>query len=269
MSENLFQQVINKTILPDQFEKEIWELSKGVKRQGRIYKGSELDPLRLFRSRVFESEKLPVTHSEFSYPPIEWCKLGRANENGLPVFYASAGGPTTFVESRCQVGNIIVISEYRGTSELLVQEVGFSNSQNEKNEYEKIIHEIFIHPTNEYYDYSSKIAMHLMKGEQLHGITYPSIISNNQSQNVALKTQYADKFLSLIHCTAYRIKSVENPFKYDVEEINFGVNNNGSVQWKGRKKQWVIRENGGQLAMKANGWQWEAYDINNKLVDPE
>jgi hypothetical protein len=36
-----------------------------------------------------------------------------------------------------------------------------------------------------------------------------------------------------------------------------------------QKKQWAIKENGGQLTMKANGWQWEAYDINNKLVDPE
>ncbi|RYX87791.1 hypothetical protein EON73_00535 [bacterium] len=269
MSENLLQQVINKTISPGPFEKEIWVLSKGIERKGRIYNGSELDPIRLFRSRVFESEKLPTSQSEFSYPPIDLCKLGRANENKSPIFYASAGGPTTFVESRCKVGNIIVISEYRGTGPLLVQEVGFLNSQSEKNEYERTIHEIFTHPTNDYYEYSSKIAVHLISGNQLHGISYPSIISSNQSQNFALKIEYADNFLSLMHCTAYVIKSIEHTFKYDVEEVNFGVNNNGTIHWKGRKKRWTIKETGGQLAIRANGWQWEAYDINNKLVDPE
>jgi hypothetical protein len=39
----------------------------------------------------------------------------------------------------------------------------------------------------DYYEYSSKIAVHLMNGGQLHGITYPSIILSNQSQNLALK----------------------------------------------------------------------------------
>jgi hypothetical protein len=39
----------------------------------------------------------------------------------------------------------------------------------------------------DYYEYSSKIAVHLMSGYQLHGITYPSIILSNQSQNFALK----------------------------------------------------------------------------------
>jgi hypothetical protein len=121
----------------------------------------------------------------------------------------------------------------------------------------------------DYYEYSSKIAVHLMNGEQLHGITYPSIILSNQSQNFALKIECADKVLSLVHCTAYVIKSIEHPLKFDVEEYNFGVNNNGMIHWTSRKKQWSIKKNGGQLTIEANGWQWEAYDINNKLVDPE
>lgn len=269
MADNLLQQVINKTIPPDQFERNIWTLSKGIERKGRVYNGSELEPIRLFRSRVFESKELPTSQSEVSYPPIELCKLGRANENKSPIFYASAGGPTTFVESRCKVGDLIVISEYRGIDKLVVQEVGFQNSKSEKNEYEKIIHAIFTHPTHDYYEYSSKIASHLMRGDQLHGIIYPSIISGNQSENLALKTEYADNFLTLINCTAYRIKSIEDASKFNVEEVNFGVNNNGTIHWKGRKKQWTLKEKGLQLTMKANGWQWDAYDINQKLVDPE
>jgi hypothetical protein len=51
----------------------------------------------------------------------------------------------------------------------------------------------------DYYEYSSKIAVHLMNGEQLHGITYLSIILSNQIQNLALKIECADKVLSLVH----------------------------------------------------------------------
>lgn len=269
MLKNLFERTINKTISPDQFEKEIRALSVGIARDVKVYYGSKLDPIRLFRSRVFKSETLPTLLCEYSYPPIDSCNMGRANENKSPIFYASAGSPTTFVESRCKVGDIIVISEYRGKSELLVQEVGFSNSRNGNTDYERLMHEIFVHPTNDYYEYSSKIAKHLMGGELIHGITYPSIISNNQNQNVALKPQYVDKFLSLINCTAFKIKDISNSYEYDVDEINFGVNDNGVVNWTGRAKQWTIRETGDQLVMRSNGWDWEAYDRNNKLVDPE
>jgi hypothetical protein len=39
----------------------------------------------------------------------------------------------------------------------------------------------------DYYEYSSKIAVHLMNGNQLHGVTYLSIILIDQIQNLALK----------------------------------------------------------------------------------
>ena len=269
MSSDLLDQVLNGTISHDEFEKEIWILSTGVKRTGRSYNGTENNPIRIFRSRLFESEKLPIALNEYSYPPSEYCSIGRANENKVPVFYASAGGPTTFVESRCKVGDIIVVSEYRCHHKLVVQEIGFANNLNEASEYEQIIYEIFTYSGDKYYKYSSKLASHLMKGPELHGITYPSIISNNQSQNLALKADFADQFLTLINCTAYKIKNITDTFSYEVEQFNFGVNNHNSIIWKGRKKQWTIKENGAELQMKANGWQWDAYDINNKLVDPE
>lgn len=269
MAENLLDRVLKGIISPDQFEKEIWTISTGVKRTGRGYNGSKEDPIRLFRSRVFNSTDLPNTLNEYSYPPAKFCNLGRANEKNIPVFYASAGGPTTFIESRCKIGDIIVLSEYRCTNKLIVQKVGFSNKLGEESEFERTIHEIFTHLGDKYYEYSSKIASHLMRGDQLHGITYPSIISRNQSQNLAIKIDYADEFLSLMHCTAYKINSIKNQFKYDVEEFNFGVNEENSINWKGRKKRWELKEQDAELKWWANGWQWEAYDVNNKLVDPE
>lgn len=269
MSENLLDRVLKGTISPEKFEQEIWSLSTGIKRIGKAYNGSEKDPIRIFRSRLFESEELPVAPNEYSYPPAKYCNLGRANEKNEPVFYASAGGPTTFVESQCKVRDIIVVSEFRCLYKLIVQEVGFSNNLNEASEYEKIIHEIYTHTGDRYYKYSSKIAEHLMKGEQLHGITYPSIISKNQSQNLALKIGFADQFLTLIHCTAYRVEKITGPFSYEVKEFDFGINEKNSISWKGRKKQWILKEQGAEIQMRANGWQWEAYDINNQLIDPE
>lgn len=268
MPKKLLDLALKRKITPEEFEKNLRTISTGIERKGRNYKGTKVDPIRIFRSRLFETQKLPVALKEYSYRENEFCKLGRANEQHKSIFYASAGGPTTFVETRCNVGDIIVVSEFRCYRDLLLQEIGLLETENKPSEFEEMLHEIFTHPDEQFYTYSSKIAKHLMNGKDLHGIIYPSIISNNQSHNLAIKPDFVDKFLSHINCTAYKINKIKTKFSYDVDEIDFGINEQNSIIWKGRKKRWTIKENGASLKMKSNGWQWDAFDINNRLVDP-
>lgn len=196
-------------------------------------------------------------------------QIGRVNFANAPVFYACAGGPTTFVETRCDVGDIVVVSEFRCTTEMVVQEIGFTDDGQSITEYEAIMYELFMAPGSEYYEYSSSIASHLMGADFIHGLTYPSIASGSSSQNLALKTSFVDTALHFVNATAYRIKAITEPFKYQVDEVDFGTVNQGVVSWKGRKKTWRLTRQGQELRMVSNGWNWDAFDEDDALVDPE
>lgn len=259
----------SKSISPEDFEKKLWELSTEQERTARRYTGTSSEPIRVFRSRPFTTDALPTEAAEYSYPNPSICRMGRANVQNAPVFYASAGGPTTFVESRCAVGNIVVVSEFRCYAEMVVQEIGFAGNDQTATEYEILMHELFVAPGNEYHEYSSRIASHLMSGDFVHGITYPSVASGSRSQNLALKTSFVDTALHLVSTTAYKIKEITEPFRYEVDEIDFGTLDRGKVSWKGRKKKWSLTRKGQELRMVSNGWNWDAFDEHGNLVDPE
>ena len=129
----------SKSISPEDFEKKLWELSTGQERSARRYTGTSSEPIRVFRSRPFTADALPTEATEYSYPNPLICKSGRANVENVPVFYASAGGPTTFVESRCAAGNIVVVSEFRCYAEMVVQEIGLAGNDQAATEYEIIM----------------------------------------------------------------------------------------------------------------------------------
>lgn len=259
----------SKSISPEDFEKRLWEMSTGQERKGRRYIGTSEAPIRIFRARPFSADHLPTEASEYSYPDRSKCRLGRANFANSPVFYACAGGPTTFVEARCDVGDIVVVSEFRCFTEMVVQEIGFSDHGQSITEYEAIMRELFVAQGSKYYDYSSSIASHLMSGDFIHGLMYPSIASGTFSQNLALKTSFADINLHFVNATAYRIKAITDLFKYVVDEIDFGTVNQGFVSWKGRKKTWLLTRQGQELRMVSSGWSWDAFDEHGVLVDPE
>lgn len=162
-----------------------------------------------------------------------------------------------------------MVSEFRCYSEMFVQEIGFEVSSGGHFDYEDLIHELFVNRGNELYDYSSLIAAHLLGGEEIHGLTYPSIESRNSSQNLALKTSFVDSHFQLINVTAYRIMDVHEQFIYAVEEFDFGLPSDGAVVWKGRKKNWKLTSQGDSLKMVSNGWSWDAFAEDGTLVDPE
>jgi len=268
-SAGLLSLIRSKSISPEDFEKRLWEMSTGQERKGRRYIGTPQEPIRIFRARPFNTDHLPTEAREYSYPSPSICRLGRANFANAPVFYACAGGPTTFVEARCDVGDVVVVSEYRCLTEMVVQEIGFSADGQSNTEYEAIMRELFVAPSHVYYEYSSCIATHLMSGNYIHGLTYPSIASGNMSQNLALKTSFVDIALHFVNATAYRVKAVTEPFKYEVDEVDFGTVNQGLVSWKGRKKTWQLTRQGQMLRMVSNGWSWDAFNEDGVLVDPE
>jgi hypothetical protein len=261
----LHQQASERSTSPEEFEKELWRLSKGHRRRGRVY---EVGKVRIYRTRAWHGPGRPKSVADISYPPKHASRLNRANEEGEQVFYASAGLPPSFVESRLEQGQNVVCGEWRNTAKMTLQEVGLSEDLDPSG-IEKLYHDIFTSPDPGVYKYSARVAHHLMSGP-ISGLLYPSIAAQNKSQNLAVKADFVDTGLRLINASFFHIKDVKDRHQYETEELDFAIpDSKGNLEWKGRKKQWVQRKQGEELKMVLNGWTWDAYSPDGNLVDPE
>lgn len=253
------------TLEPEQLLNNLNRLSSGHRRPGLRITGQTRD---FFRTRTFNSDdKLPVATTDIAYPPQKSALLGRANRPEESIFYASIGMPTTLAESRAKKGDIIVSGRWKNIEELILQSVGFSG----KNlGLEGVYNGIFTSDNESMYKYSSIIAKHLMNGDQIHGISYPSIISGGRSQNVALKKSTVDTNMRLIYASAFRVKELYKNGSYRLEEIDFAIpDDSGKLIWTGRKHKWVLRKQGDELTVISNGWDWDAYLPDGTWVSPE
>lgn len=185
------------------------------------------------------------------------------------MFYASAGLPTTLVESNVHSGQYLIVTEWEVVSELILAPVGYLNFESNFNELESIYHHIFTHPGNEFYQYSSQVVKHLIGTGIIAGIIYPSIVVSNASENLAIKPSVVDSSLKLINATLYAIDNVTKEHEFQVRELDFATPlKNGLLEWKGRKGHWVISGKE-QLQFISNGWKWDAYKPDGTHVDPE
>jgi hypothetical protein len=264
--------VLDYSIHPDDFSKLLRELSDNVSRFGFRYFATSIDPVNFYRARVFNSiDQLPKKVSGFSYPPLEINSIGRANIQGESIFYASSDLPTTFVEMKDSIlkDTIVAVAEWRTVKEFRLQRIGYLDIKSNLHEkYENLLNKIYTFQGTEYYNYSAVIAKHLMSGDTIAGITYPCIITNDQCENFALKADYVNKHLHLVNITVYRVKDIKPNFDFKAEQIDFAVPIGDDLCYKGRPKMWVPKK-GGELQKIWNGWEWDAYDENGELVEPE
>lgn len=252
------------SISPNDFLKELGQLSTGHKRLARQY---SLGDVVLYRTRVFDQDIRPLKVAELSYPPVKFCKLQRASGIGEQVFYASAGMPTTLAESRVAASQFLIVSKWKNTRDLILQEVGLNTGSQE---IEQLYHNIFTSREEAIYPYSSKIANHLIGSDPIGGLLYPSIINQNQSHNVVLKKEFVDSGLRFVNAVFYNVNSISNDNKFEVDEVDFATSSDGiSVDWKGRKKEWPLKNQGDEVKMVSNGWDWEAYTVDGHYIEPE
>ena len=164
------------------------------------------------------------------------------------------------------------VGEWESTAKMALQQIGITLdgiTLNNENLVEHLLHKIFTSLRDELYQYSALVSSHLLSGDCVDGLLYPSIISQNQSHNIALKKDYVDKFLHLISVKAYKIIAISQNLQYEVEQTNFAVPlKNGDLEWKNRKHQWVIAENYGELSVNWNGWDYVAKNQYGQQVDP-
>ncbi len=176
----------------------------------------------LYRTRKCNK---PININEVSYPPVAYSKIGRANEEGQPVFYASVGKNVPFFELNPSIGDTIAVSYWKTKSTMLLNTVGYTadaldglgskrgvetvfpaniiKSVGEENELiNHFLASCFtakIHISeSEKYELSAAITRILLSGDIFSGIMYPTVKMFGNADNVALTRDFADKNLELL-----------------------------------------------------------------------
>jgi hypothetical protein len=86
---------------------------------------------RLYRG--VQWRKLPSTVDDLSYPPPEYVKkLGRANRERRPMFYASVGAFPVFFEIHAKQGDLIALSEWGVVEPLWMHNLGYHSDALER-----------------------------------------------------------------------------------------------------------------------------------------
>ncbi|MCB1114638.1 MAG: RES domain-containing protein [Chlamydiia bacterium] len=259
ISDNEIEAIKSGIMSQDTFREKFKMIFTGLKMEGWCFDAGAT----VFRGR----KTFPKKIDEMSFPQPHQTKLGRANIPGRPVFYACAGLPTTFNECRVQANETFYVSEWICDKPLTVVKIGFINHHFKP--IESLIFSIFTSKEELHYKYTSILSGFLLGNMSVSGILYPSIISGNQSQNLALKPEFVKANMRLINVVCYSILEVSPLMNYRVNEVNFAIpKSNGELEWKGRPKKWVICENGGVLNFSIEEGRYVARDYDNNICQP-
>lgn len=211
------ESIINGNSSPEEFIEILKEQSNGITRTGIMLS----EGTTVYRTRKYNEAILPELKSHISYPPIDITQLQRLSGNGQQLFYASTGYKTAFVECRPKKDEYIVLSEWMHRTPMILSQIGILSNKKYQ-ELEDFLVKIFSQKDNAYYKYTSKIATHLLSGDTINGLAYPSISSKYESHNLGIKTDYVDNDMTLTQAYLYKIIDVnETDEEFEVEEIAY------------------------------------------------
>lgn len=235
---------------------------------------------------------------DLSYPPEKYVKnLHRAGRPGKSLFYCSLSREAPFFELGVVPGVKIAVSHWQTTAPIVVNNVGYhqevfgSLSSNREcpswgkgTDYEKLekttafIKEFFaaefakiVPPGQEYlYKLSMAIAELHFSSDMFGGLLYPSMAMRANADNLALKPECVDKYLSLRKVEYIRVDETDaSRFKVTIMDFADTFGEDGGIQWKGRHPHWVMREMGQILNLTVENGRWVARNEKSEIVEPE
>ena len=298
----------------EEIEERITEIDKidfkdsnvdGIKEQLRLlFKGYELraprfNPgLELFRGIPY-SEK-PKNISDLSYPPLEFATINRASREGEQIFYCSNLESVPFFELNLSVGDKLVVSKWKTTRKLLVNNVGYVDKtfeqlksgrkngnwwdylgpipKEKKQDQNFIIRDYlaskFSRPIandyNDYYKLTIAIAEHHFSSDIFDGLIYPTIQMRGNADNFAVKKSFVDSGgIELVDVYFIEITEIHD-FEYKINRLDWAnsILPNGDIEWKGRLPQWKLGS-GQELKVQAKNGKWVATDKDGNRVEPQ
>lgn len=306
------QKIIPPTL--EEIEKRILEINNTDLQQSNIDDLNELLSV-LFRGYTLRAPRFheglilyrgipysqkPQKLVDLSYPPLEFAKSNRASRDGEQIFYCSNLENVPFFELNLQPGERLVVSKWKTTRRLLVNNVGYADKnfeklkagrkngnwwddikpteENQQLDQNFLIRDFLatkfsqpISPENEdYYKLTIAIAEHHFKSDIFYGLIYPTIQMRGNADNFAIKKSFVDSG-GLQFLEVYFIEITEVlDFKYNINRIDWAnsISPNGIIEWKGRIPQWSI-EPGQELKFSVKDEKWIATDNDGNIIEPK
>lgn len=251
----------------------------------------------LYRGIPYKDKPKSILY--LSYPPKELAKINRASRDNQPVFYCATSENVPFFELDMMPGDRLVVSKWKTTKKLLVNNVGYtesnfsklnSNRNNQKwrngkeehletqKEENLIVQDFFAKTFSQsipkdnvdIYKLTIAIAETHFLGDLFNGLLYPTIPMKANADNFAIKPSFINSD-GLLFEEVYFIEITEvHDFKYDIKRLDWAnsISTSGNIAWKGRVPQWTIKEKGGELKFTAKDGKWKAQDNNGNIVEP-
>ena len=201
----------------------------------------KLNPEALVRGRPNKNSEIFSNKADLWYPdwekiPKEKHKLGRCNDKGESVFYASTETDTTICELQLTEGDYFTLADFiprQQKLDAILQVIGIKELSKTRKEYEKIFNEHynklkkdspedyekniliddflgrqFTQIVSEEEDWKYKITIAithiLLSNSGTDGLIYPSIAVNAKGVNFALKPKIVDDNLQIVRAGMYQ-----------------------------------------------------------------
>jgi hypothetical protein len=121
-----------------------------------------------------------------------------------------------------------------------------------------------------YYKVTVAVAEHLFQAAIFDGLLYPTIVMQANCDNFAIKPAYVEVNLQFRRAEFVRIDRVKE-FAFDITVLDTAtkLDPDGTICWKGRLDQWVLRNQGDTLIFTAENGNWVARDPSGRTVEPE
>jgi hypothetical protein len=258
---------------------------------------------KLFRA-VRRTDR-PTEVGQLSYPPpILVSNYGRANRPNQSRFYASVSRAAVFFELRARPGDHLAVSKWRVKRDILVNNVGFSNSvwdlyktsRKERNPSwvsqistellspgNRLVHDflarIFSAQVTDGAEYQYKLSVAVAEkllGEVEHpdhtgfsGIVYPSLAMKANSDNLVLLPDAVDQCLELEEVEFIHVEEHDGDLQYQVKVLDFANSFEHGIAWKGRDRQWILPGKSQLMFTVDEQGQWLAQDVEGRFVSPD
>jgi len=249
----------------------------------------------LYRSRICKDK--PKHLSELSYPQPQFIsEYGRANDISQPMFYGSISKNIPFFELNAKTGDRLILSIWKTKAKLLLNHIGFSEDVSQSLQSERAFDSIYQFTSdtlkfndlntfvynflaasfarkisreeNFLYKLSIAITNKLIMGEILHGVLYPSIAMNGNSDNIVLKPSYVDENLEFVGVEYLEVVASEG-MKYKHETLDSATEiDKGELMWTGKLLGWTL-DNQKSIAFSSEGNDWSAKDETGNRSDPK
>ena len=193
--------------------------------------------IRLFRCRANQDDTMFANARNLWHPPEESTPTGRLNFEKNPILYTAHNAATAMIEINAHHHEFITSVEYKIKSDTLnILEFSLNlvtNSQREPiDEISKLIMKFLsreakkIVPKGQEYKYCPTIifAKSVSKNDNFDAFAYESVATRNKGLNFAVKSNFAENYLTPVEFRYLRVSEKINQNNFFVQCLSKTVN---------------------------------------------